>query len=112
LIPLRHVAVGFGARDLRLELRVIDLEQSRARADFLTFAHENLHDPAVDLGTELDRLHGLDLARGRDRVHDGIADRGGDLDGHGEAARSTGASACRGVGLFARGGCRKQEQNS
>jgi len=53
--------------------------------------HEDVRDPSLDLGLQLDGLERLDLSRGLHRVHDGVADGDRHLDRHGRhAARATG----------------------
>ncbi len=108
----RKLPLRLGLGDLRLQLGVVDFEERRAIGDLLPFPHQDVGDASRDFGAQLDRLDRFDLAGCRDRVDDGVADGGRDFDGHGEAARSTGASPSRGVGLFARGQSREQEQNS
>ena len=104
----RQLALRVGLGDLRLQLRVVHLEQRGAGVDRLPFAHEDIDDAPLHLGTQLDGLHGLDLSCGGDCVHDGIANDRGDLDRHRRHTAGT-AGGC-GLGLVARG--REDEQYS
>ncbi len=100
---LRHVALGLRLGDLSRQLRVVYLEQRRSGGHHLTLAHENPGDASLDLGTQVGRLHGFDLARRLNRVDDGIPNGDDDFDrrrGH----ASTGAPLSSTLGLVACGG--------
>ena len=107
-----QIKVGLGARHLRFQLGVVQLEERRAAVDALPLADQDGDDAALDLGTQVRGLHRLDLPGGRDRVHDGVAQREGHFDGHGRRAfPATGTRGAFGVGLAA-GGEQRDERDS
>ena len=98
----RELAIGIGLLDLRLQLRVIDLEERRPGGHLLPFPHEDIGDLPLNLRMHLDGLYGLDLSCRGDRFHHGVADRDGDFDGMRESSaplhRVTACLVARGYG--------------
>lgn len=117
----REIAVGLQPRDLRAELGVIHLEERRPPPHDTPLGDEDRHEPPLHLGTQLDRLHGLDLPRGVDGIDHRVSPRDDDLYRHGRhraaapAARAWWpAGALRGLVATAAGeraGAHEQREN-
>jgi len=65
---LRQIALRLELRDLRPQLGIVHLEERRPLVDLLSLADQDLDDAPVDLGAQVDGLHGFDLARRADLV--------------------------------------------
>ena len=107
----REVAVGLGTRHLRLQFRVVHLEEGSSLRHLVALAEEDAGDAAVHLGAEPDRLDRLDFTGGGDGVHDGVhlGDRG--LHEHGRrSAAGTGATRAGGGVTLGAGGGKANEQ--